>query len=431
MTEPSTRIDSLTSEQEEALREHHAEWYRYGTSTEPSDRPATQAAITRMYEIIGKPAPRFVWCDSPATGALAVAILSGKLTPEAGSLWGSLRGSLGGSLGGSLWGSLRGSLRDSLGDSLGGSLWGSLWGSLGDSLGGSLWGSLRGSLGGSLWDSLGDSLRDSLRDSLGDSLGGSLWGSLRDSLGDSLRDSLAGRARDAVFREAWWGQHEAFWIAYYLFPEQQSLVTYDPRRSEQLGLWATISRSTGWWFPYEGVVVCTERPIVVQQELESSRFPYGTTSRRLHCEDGPALAYRDGWAVHSWHGVRVPAWVIEDDVTPAHIDRALKLDNSEQRRAALERIGWPRVVQHLGSTPIATCPDPANAPHELALYALPAEFYDEPVNLLVMTNGSPDRNGALRLYGETVPSSITDPLAAAAWQYDVHPSVYADLARRT
>jgi hypothetical protein len=347
MTEPSTRIDSLTSEQEEALREHHAEWYRYGTSTEPSDRPATQAAITRMYEIIGKPAPRFVWCDSPATGALAVAILSGKLTPEAGSL------------------------------------------------------------------------------------GGSLWGSLRDSLGDSLRDSLAGRARDAVFREAWWGQHEAFWIAYYLFPEQQSLVTYDPRRSEQLGLWATISRSTGWWFPYEGVVVCTERPIVVQQELESSRFPYGTTSRRLHCEDGPALAYRDGWAVHSWHGVRVPAWVIEDDVTPAHIDRALKLDNSEQRRAALERIGWPRVVQHLGSTPIATCPDPANAPHELALYALPAEFYDEPVNLLVMTNGSPDRNGALRLYGETVPSSITDPLAAAAWQYDVHPSVYADLARRT
>ena len=208
-------------------------------------------------------------------------------------------------------------------------------------------------------------------------------------------------------------------------------MTYDPKRSEQLGLWATISRSTGWWFPYDGVVVCTERPVEVHQELESARFAFSTTSRRLHREGGPALLYRDGWAVHAWHGIRVPAWVIEDDVTPEHIDRALKLDNSEQRRAALERIGWPRVVQHLGSTPIATCPDPANAPHELALYALPSEFYDEPVNLLVMTNGSPDRNGALRLYGETVPASITDPLAAAAWQYDVHPSVYADLARRT
>jgi hypothetical protein len=394
-----TRIDSLTSEQEEALRAHHAEWYRYGTYTEPSDRPATEAAITRMYEIIGKPAPQFVWCDSPATGALAVAILSGKLTPAAVSL--------GVSLGDSLRVSLRVSLRDSLGDSL------------------------RDSLRVSLGDSLRVSLGDSLRVSLGDSLRDSLRVSLRVSLGDSLRDSLLGRARDAANREAWWGQHEAYWIAYYLFPEQQSLVTYDPKRSEQLGLWATISRSTGWWFPYDGVVVCTERPVEVNQELESSRFAFSTTSRRLHREDGPALLYRDGWAVHAWHGIRVPAWVIEDDVTPEHIDRALKLDNSEQRRAALERIGWPRVVQHLGSTPIATCPDPANEPHELALYALPAEFYDEPVNLLVMTNGSPDRNGALRLYGETVPASITDPLAAAAWQYDVHPSVYADLARRT
>ena len=340
------KINSLTLEQEDALRRHHAEWYAHGTSTERSDRPATEAAITRMYEIVGKPAPAFVWCDSPATGALMVALLSGKLTSGGGSLWGSL----------------------------------------------------------------GDSLRGSLRGSLGDSLGdvvGNLW-------------SLA-----------WWGQHDAFWIAYYLFPEQQQLVTYDPKRSEQLGLWATISRSTGWWFPYDRVVVCTDRPVAVHQETVRSSFPYGVTSRRLHREDGPALLYADGWPVHSWHGVRVPAWVIEDEITPEHIDRAIRVDNSEIRRAALERVGWPRVVEHLGAAPIATCADPANEPHELALYELPREFYEEPVNLLVMTNGSPDRSGDLRLYGETVPASIVDPLAAAAWQYGVHPSVYADLARRT
>ena len=348
------KINQLTAEQEDALRQHHAEWYAYGTSTERSDRPTTEAAITRMHEIVGKPAPAFIWCDSPATGALAVTLLSGKIAPAK------------------------------------------------------------------------DSLRDSLRDSLGGSLGGSLGDSLRDSLWDSLRGVL-----DNLWSLSWWGQHEAFWIAYYLFPEQQHLVTYDPKRSEQLGLWADISRSTGWWFPYENVVVCTERPVEVHQETVRSSWPYGVTSRRLHREDGPSLLYADGWAVHSWHGVRVPAWVVEDEITAEHIDRAIKVDNSEIRRAALERIGWPRVVQHLGAKPIATCADPANDPHELALYALPQEFYDEPVNLLVMTNGSPDRSGDLRLYGETVPASITDPLAAAAWQYGVQPSVYADLARRT
>ncbi len=48
-----------------------------------------------------------------------------------------------------------------------------------------------------------------------------------------------------------------------------------------------------------------------------------------------------------------------------------------------------------------------------------------------MVNGSPDRDGQLRRYGETVPASITDPLSAAAWQYGVEPNVYAQLARRT
>ena len=109
----------------------------------------------------------------------------------------------------------------------------------------------------------------------------------------------------------------------------------------------------------------------------------------------------------------------------------MKEPNSEIRRAALERIGWDRVIAEQGWKPIATCPDPGNDPHELALYALTEQFYDEPVNLLLMTNGSPDRDGSLRQYAETVPASITDPLAAAAWQYDVPPEMYAQIKRRT
>lgn len=41
------RIEQLTPEQEEHLRLHHARWYAYGTCTDPSDRPATEQAITR------------------------------------------------------------------------------------------------------------------------------------------------------------------------------------------------------------------------------------------------------------------------------------------------------------------------------------------------------------------------------------------------
>ena len=44
------KINQLTTEQEDALRQHHAEWYAYGTSTERSDRPTTEAAITPARE---------------------------------------------------------------------------------------------------------------------------------------------------------------------------------------------------------------------------------------------------------------------------------------------------------------------------------------------------------------------------------------------
>jgi len=140
-----------------------------------------------------------------------------------------------------------------------------------------------------------------------------------------------------------------------------------------------------------------------------------------------AISWPDGWGFHSWRGVRVPDWVI----TEPTVDRAVKEPNSEIRRAALEHIGWPKVIEQLGTKPIATCADPANEPHKLALYELPAEFYDERVNLLTMVNGSPDRSGDLRIYGETVPANITDPLEAAAWQYQVSPDVYSRLERRT
>ena len=36
-----------------------------------------------------------------------------------------------------------------------------------------------------------------------------------------------------------------------------------------------------------------------------------TPDGRLHGEGGPAVAWPDGFAIHAWHGVRVPADVVE------------------------------------------------------------------------------------------------------------------------
>jgi hypothetical protein len=134
--------------------------------------------------------------------------------------------------------------------------------------------------------------------------------------------------------------------------------------------------------------------------------------------------------VYSWHGTQVPADLIETGWT---VERIMSEPNTEIRRCACEIMGWDRILESLDAEPIDVCPDPAKPENNYELYRLPDKVnpYGQQVNLLLMTNGSPDRSGAVRRYGETVPASIKSALSAASWQFGVDPKVYASAARRT
>jgi len=316
------KIEKLTAEQEQALVAYHAECMAIGTSTAPADRPKAEAAISKMYQFIGKPQPKFIWCDSPATCILARLVLQEwlKTAKDESSLWSSLESSLGSSLRSSLWSSLGSSLESSLESSL----WSSLRSSLGSSLRSSLWSSLGSSLESSLWSSLRSSLWSSLGSSLESSLRSSLWSSLGSSLESSLRSS-------------WWGQQEQYWIGFYRFMELHLKITYDPQKSEHLGWWQDITESANWWFPYEGYCFVSERPIRCAIDEE----------RRLHHESLAAMEFKDGWKVYAYHGVTVSAQVIETPETIT-IEQIKKEENAEVRRCMVERMGWERFYVEAG-----------------------------------------------------------------------------------
>ena len=83
------------------------------------------------------------------------------------------------------------------------------------------------------------------------------------------------------------------------------------------GLWA-IAKSASWIVPHEHVCWIAERPETLCTDAHG----------RLHCADGPALRYRDGWSVYSWKGVRTPAWIIEhpERITRARISKTFESD---------------------------------------------------------------------------------------------------------
>lgn len=182
------------------------------------------------------------------------------------------------------------------------------------------------------------------------------------------------------------------------------------RKAEALHAAAT----GGPWWAYRDFAVICDRPIAVRPNHVSSR---------------PFMRWSDGWEVYRHRGIAVPRWV----VTRPTVKSAFAERNSEIRRLALEQIGWPRVLDELGEPPLDRCPDPGNPGAELLLYKLPREInpFSTGVRVLVMTNGSPDRDGGKRVYGETVPADVGSAIEAAAWQYGVPVAVYRELARRT
>ena len=56
---------------------------------------------------------------------------------------------------------------------------------------------------------------------------------------------------------------------------------------------------------------------------------------------------------------------------------------------------------------------------------------DDPLKVVVVVNGTPERDGTLKRYGLYCDPSVSTPLEAVAASYDVTPEEYATLQRRT
>lgn len=229
-------------------------------------------------------------------------------------------------------------------------------------------------------------------------------------LRQTAKESVAGMLRAAIPQSLglhWYGQQDVYWVT----PD-----TGDPEHE----LWATLVRSCGWWWPREGVCVVAERPLALRTEPDGD-------ARRLHCATGPAVVYPDGWAVHAWHGTRVPSWVIENP-TAERINREF---NVEVRRCAIEHLGWASYIDQAGLELLSRAPDPGNPGCELQLYNLPPQKWHPPTRLLLAVNGSVERDGTRRRYGLRVPAGFDHPLDAAGWSYGLTGAQYAGLLRRT
>lgn len=383
-------------------------WLSHSLAARPADRVNAEAAVGELYALIGEPPPRFEWVPSP-TAALTVlhglpyqrpsTMVRATRMPALFAEW-PVPARLA---------TLASTMREAL-DARAGSRPPS-------------WAPLRPALVTARNSSPQQALRERIPfDTVYEAaVCEPLAASLRDCVVPLLR---AGTLPGDNLPLTWYGQHDAYWIADHEIRARINAVRYRSRDLRRLEPWAALARSTGWWWPGDGWCVMAERPVEVHTEPLPGSI-HGAV--RLHRDDGPAVRFADGAAVHVLHGTGVPEWVFTDPT----VERIHAEANVEVRRSAIERIGWDAYVARAGLRHLAVAPDPGNRAAELHLYETPPQTWGRPARLLLVVNGSVEPDGTHRRYGLGVPAHFDDPVAAAGWCYGLSGEMYRHLARRT
>lgn len=235
------------------------EWLAHSLSTDPADRQAAEAAITELYRLIGADPPSFVWVDSP--GAAIDSVPPGQtLHLRAADMPWAFRDWPPASRIASEVAALRWRMDRRIGKP-----WSLEW-----------WDRNAVPLtrplevdprSGTLFPEVFNAhIRDSLRFTVRDQIFAPLRAVLRDAVGESLGIG-------------WYGQHDAYWVAYYDAYRRLRRAHFRPSDERQLDVWATLARSCGWWWPYDGLCVIAERPAAVHAEAMPATA-HG--ERRLH-----------------------------------------------------------------------------------------------------------------------------------------------------
>ncbi|MEU4097702.1 DUF6745 domain-containing protein [Streptomyces sp. NPDC026673] len=337
---------------EPATGDTTATWRQVAAATDPADRAAAEEGVRLAYRLAGLPEPERIVWAASPREAVA---LAARLTAE-------------GAAGRSVRDAVRtrpwATARERVADRLGAVGWAEHW----------------ALTGAQLWDTT-VLLTERIRTGVVDAASGAPGGE------QAVRLALL----DAVL-----GQHDAAWLA--AFDGQEG--------TEGLAGIAAVARNAGWWWPYERTAVVAERPRELHRD-EAGRLDRG---------DGPALAYPDGFALHAWRGMPVPAEFLDGlaGLTPRRIREE---ENAELRRVMLEHYGYERYLEESGAEPVQR--DAAGVLWRIELEG------DEPLVMVEVVNSTPEPDGTHRTYWLRVPPRTRTAREGVAWTFGLEEADYA------
>ena len=241
-------------------------------------------------------------------------------------------------------------------------------------------------------------------------LGSPMAGVIGASMLCALRSSAPAQVRDQVgAQKICFGQHDAEWLSFYdYFRIVCGIAVID-----NLSGHFNIAQCCGWWWPYQGVVLLTERPIALHRDRMG----------RLHNANSLAIEYGDGWGVYAIHGVRVPGKYIETHSSKIDPAEVLKESNAQIRMAVISKIGFAQMLGKLPHKIISRAVNPRlrERNNELIEFALGNGMQVRGLHLFWKENSGEEKETVIPVwrtkeqFGEDTPDDINDCEAVRRW----------------
>ena len=383
-------IESLTKEQEERLPEFRDKWLKIGLSCEPLDFEKAKNAAIRAYREAGLDPPgMFFRFRSPVEAAYADTLIQSLLTKRgADQVKDQVKDQV--------WDQVRAQVRDQAWAQVKDQVWDQVWAQVGDQV----------------WDQVGAQVKDQVRDQVGAQVRDQVWAQAWDQAWAQVRDQVGaqvgaqawdqvwGQAWDQVWGQVWvqvgaqvWGSHDAGWLSLYDFFHLAGV-----KEVSRLAPLMDLAQCCGWWAPRRGYVIFQDRHCELYRDPEN----------RIHNENGPAVLYRDGFAVYAIHGARVPKELIEDPAWLT-VDRIELEENREVRRIMVDRYGYDRYLRESGAQKVHS--------DDWGTLWRKDQKGDEPICMVEVLNSTPEPDGSIKTYWLRVPPEMQRAKQAIAWTF--------------
>ncbi|HST13870.1 MAG TPA: hypothetical protein VLJ44_03335 [Gaiellaceae bacterium] len=168
-----------------------------------------------------------------------------------------------------------------------------------------------------------------------------------------------------------------------------------------LGPWrplVTLAREAWGYFPCKDTAYVCERHAAISLDGDD----------RLHSEDGPAIEWADGFAVHAWHGLHVPRELFERRASITYEQIAAE-ENVARRELLIALYGYDGLLEKGPS--ILMDDDVSGRLWQVPIQGVEAVAFVEVLNATVETSGE------RRRFFLRVPPNMRTTREAVAWTF--------------